>query len=257
MTWSTFPYPDDAFEYSRATLKKAWARLHAGDAEPFPEQAALVDAWRDFHAGRFEAAAQHGLKHGLDGYTVAAKATCIYANYLEKNKARKQALFDAIAARCLEQQGSQPDNPNAYYWYAYALGRRAQALSVLAALTQGIGSRIRQGLETALRLAPAHADAHIALGVYHTEVVSKVGGVVAGLTYGASRSASMRHFDEALALNPDSAIAHVEYANAIAMLDGRKGLERATALCRKAAALRPHDAMERLDIDLARQELDD
>ena len=99
--------------------------------------------------------------------------------------------------------------------------------------------------------------AGVTLGVYHAEVVSKVGGVVAGLTYGASRSASMRHFDEALALNPDSAIAHVEYANAIAMLDGRKGLERATALCRKAAALRPHDAMERLDIDLARQELDD
>ena len=257
MAWIKFPYPDDAFDYTPAALKKAWKRLHAGDAEPFPEEAALVEAWRDFHAGRFEAAAQHGLKQGLAGYTVAAKASCIYANYLEKSKSRKHALFDAVAARCEEQQSAQPDNPNAYYWHAYALGRRAQDLSVLAALTQGVGSRIRESLETTLRLSPAHADAHIALGLYHAEVVTKVGGVVAGLTYGASRAEGFRHFEEALSLNPDCAIAHVEYANAIVMLDGKKGLERALALCTKASQLRPHDATERLDIELARQELED
>ena len=257
MAWAKFPYPDAAFEYTPASLKKAWAHLHAGDAEPYPAQAALVDAWRDFHAGRFEAAAQHGLQHGLAGYAVAAKASCIYANYLEKNKARKHALFDAVAVRCEEHQSRQPDNPNAYYWHAYALGRRAQDLSVVAALTQGVGSKIRKSLETVLRLSPAHADAHIALGLYHAEVVTKAGGVVAGLTYGASRTEGLAHFEQALALNPHSAIAHVEYANAIVMLDGKRGLERALALCRKASHLRPHDAMERLDIELARQELED
>lgn len=257
MVWSKFPYPDDAYEYTPATLKKAWTRLHAGDAEPFPEQAALVDAWRDFHAGRFEAAAQHGLKQGLAGYTVAAKATCIHANYLEKSKPRKHALYDAVAARCEEHQAREPDAPNAYYWHAYALGRRAQDLSVLAALTQGVGSRIRQSLETVLRLAPGHADAHIALGLYHAEVVTKVGGVVAGLTYGASRAEGLRHFEQALSLNPNSAIAHVEYANALVMLDGKKSLGRALELCTKASQLRPHDAMERLDIELARQEIEE
>lgn len=257
MPWTRFPYPDDAYEYTPASLKKAWGRLHAGDAEPWPGQAALVEAWRDFHAGRFEAAAQHGLKQGSAGVTVAAKATCIHANYLEKGNGRKHALFDAVAAHCEALQAEQPDNPNAYYWHAYALGRRAQGLSVLAALSQGTGSRIRQGLETVLSLAPAHADAHIALGVYHAEVVAKVGGVVAGLTYGASRDAGIRHFEQALALNPDSAIAHVEYAKALAMLDRKAGLERATALCRKASGMRARDAMERLDIELARQEIEE
>lgn len=257
MAWKTFPYPDDAFLYTRTSLRKAWARLHAGDAEPFPAEAGLADAWLDFHAGRFEAATQKGLKHGLDGYTVAAKASCIYANYLETAKTHKRAFFDAVASRCIEQQTRQPDNPAGYYWHAYALGRRAQNLSVLAALTEGIGSQIRKGLETTLRLAPSHADAHIALGVYHAEVVAKVGGVVAQLTYGASRTASIKHFEQALTLNPGSAIAHVEYANALAMLDGKKSLPRATALCRKAASLEPRDAMERLDIELARQELDE
>jgi tetratricopeptide (TPR) repeat protein len=255
MAWSKFPYPDDAYEYTPVTLEKAWGQLHAGDVEPFPGQAALVDAWRDFHAGRFEAATHSGLKQGMGGYTVAAKATCIHANYLETGKGRKQALFDAVVARCEELQAAQPDNANGYYWHAYALGRRAQSLSVLAALSQGIGSRIRHSLETVLSLAPEHADAHIALGVYHAEVVTKVGGVVAGLTYGASREASIRHFERALALNPDSAIAHVEYANALAMLDRKDGLERALDLCTKASGLTPRDAMERLDIELARQEL--
>lgn len=257
MAWAKFPFPDDAFDYAPAALKKAWPRLHAGDTEPYPQQAALVDAWRDFHAGRFEAAARLGLQQGLAGYTVAAKASCIHANYLEKNRARKHGLFDAVAARCEEHQSRQPDNPNAYYWHAYALGRRAQDLSVLAALTQGVGGKIRQSLETVLRLSPAHADAHIALGLYHAEVVTKVGAVVARLTYGASRTQCLAHFEQAMALNPDAAIAQVEYANAIVMLDGKKELERALALCRKAAGLRPRDATERLDIELARQELED
>ena len=257
MAWSKFPYPDDAYEYTPLSLKKTWGRLHAGDVEPFPARAALVDAWRDFHAGRFDAATHYGLKEGIAGYTVAAKATCIHAQYLEKARGRKNALFDAVAARCEELQAEQPGNPNAYYWHAYALGRRAQGLSVLAALSQGIGSKIRHALETVIRLAPAHADAHIALGVYHAEVVTKVGGVVAGLTYGASREASIHHFERALALNPDSAIAHIEYANALAMLDRKAGLGRALDLCTKASTLKPCDAMERLDSELARQELTD
>jgi hypothetical protein len=257
MEWARFPYPDDAYEYTPASLKKAWKRLHAGDAEPYPEEAALVDTWIAFHAGRFQAAARQGLEQGLAGYTVAAKATCIHANYLEESKSGKRALFVAVVARCEQQQAQQPDNPGAYYWYAYALGRQAQDQSVLAALRQGTGGKIRSSLDTVLRLSPRHADAHIALGVYHAEVVAKVGALLAGLTYGASREASIRHFDKALALNPHSAIARVEYANALALLDGKKGMDRAIMLCKEASGMRAHDAMERLDIELARQELQD
>ena len=35
--WTAFPYDNSAFVYTAATLKKHWARLHAGDAEPFPK----------------------------------------------------------------------------------------------------------------------------------------------------------------------------------------------------------------------------
>ena len=35
--WAKFPYPDKKYVYTAATLKKAWDRLHKGDAEPFPK----------------------------------------------------------------------------------------------------------------------------------------------------------------------------------------------------------------------------
>ena len=37
MKWTRFPHPDKSFAYAGAALKKNWARLHAGDCEPFPD----------------------------------------------------------------------------------------------------------------------------------------------------------------------------------------------------------------------------
>ncbi|MGB7480141.1 MAG: hypothetical protein WA924_07440 [Burkholderiaceae bacterium] len=257
MAWSKFPYPDAAYEYSAAGLKKAWKRLHASDAEALPKEAVLVEAWIAFHAGRFEEAAKAGLAQGVDGYAVANKAACIYATYLEKNEAKKLKMFQEVAERCEQQQAEQPKNAAGFYWHAYALGRYAQGISITKALAQGIGGKVRNSLETTLKLAPAHADAHIALGAYHAEIIDKVGAMIGGLTYGAKKDEGLRHFQKALELNPDSAIARVEYANALVMLDGKKKLQEATALYEQAAESEPMDAMERLDVELAKEELED
>ncbi|QOY95163.1 hypothetical protein IM543_04570 [Massilia sp. UMI-21] len=257
MAWARCPYSDPAFAYTAAGLHKAWRRLHAGDAEPWPAEPALVDAWIAFHAGRFEEAARQGLDAGMAGYAVANKATCIHAVYLEPSAATRSERFLQVAERCEQQQARQPSNPAAFYWHAYALGRHAQAVSVVKALAQGIGARVKASLDTTLALAPRHADAHIALGVYHAEIIDKVGALLGGLSHGASREAALGHFRQALALNPDSVIARVEYAQALAMLDGRKGAQAAIALCEEAAAIKPHDAMERLDVERARQALED
>lgn len=255
MAWKKFPYPDQAFEYTAATLKHAWRSLHAGDAEPWPRDGALVDAWIDFHAGRFEAAAHAGLDIGMAGYPVANKATCVHAVYLDPSASSKCARLQQVANRCEQQQGQQPDSAAAFYWHAYALGRYAQEISVVKALAQGIGGQVKASLERTLALAPRHADAHVALGVYHAEIIDKVGALLGGLTYGASRDQALEHFRTALRLNPGSAIARVEYARAMVMLDGQRQSDAAIALCEEAAALAPHDAMERLDVERARQEL--
>lgn len=257
MAWARFPYTDPAYGYTTASLRKAWRRLHAGDAEPWPGEPQVVEAWIAFHAGQFEQAARQGVAAGLHGYSVANKATCIHAVYLETTAAKRHERLLQVVERCEQQQTQQPSNPAAFYWHAYALGRYAQAISVVKALAQGIGGKIKTSLETTLALAPGHADAHIALGVYHAEIIDKVGTLVGGLTYGASRTEAISHFKRALSLNPDSAIARVEYADALIMLDGRKQAQAAIALCEEAAAMTPHDAMERLDVERARKKIED
>lgn len=257
MSWAKFPYPDPAYTYTPAALRKAWALLHACDAEPFPDEHGVVNAWRAFHAGEFEDAAAKGVAAGIAGYAAANKAACIHAVYLERSVQKRRARLLEVAERCERQQDDDARNPAAWYWHACALGRYAQDISIPSALAQGIAPRVRNSLEQALELEPRHADAHIALGVFHAEIIDKVGGLVGKLTYGASREAALRHFEAALRINDRSAIARIEYANALIMLDGARCEERAALLRRQAATQQPLDAMEKLDSERARKQLEE
>lgn len=277
--WLAFPHPNDAFRYPRAALREHWERLHLGDREPFPsvdylrrlskgdtglaaklaESGAdvaklaqdLAQAWRLYHAGEFQQAAEHGVSLGVLGYAVANKATAIYANYIEESDARRLRLLNEVVTRAQEARGLMPEHANSHYLYAYALGRYSQGISVLQALAQGLGGKVKDALERTLALEAKHADAHIALGTYHAEVVDKVGSLIGGLTYGASKEAAVKHYQKALSLNPSSAIARIEYARALLMLFGESKAKQAQKLYTEACGLDPADAMERLDVELA------
>lgn len=254
--WVAFPYADARYEYTPATLKKKWPRLHRGDCEPFPGDEEVIAAWIDYHAGRFGEAIERGLAAGPAGTCVANKAACVYASYLETSATRKAKLLQDAGTRAEAQQKREPKNFNAFYLYGFAIGRYSQGVSVAKALAQGLGGKVRDALVRTIELQPKHADAHIALGAFHAEVVDKVGALVAGVTYGAKRDEAFRLFHRALELNPDSAIARMELANAMAMLDGKKALKEAEALYAQAAACEALDAMERLDAEAAREELE-
>ena len=254
--WTGFPHDAAAYTYDTATLKKKWARLHQGDAEPCPKDAASLAAWALYHAGEFHKAVEAGLKAGGSGLTAANKAQAVYATYLEKSEKTRLALFMEVAERAEAQIAAEPDNPNAYYMMAFALGRYSQGISVAKALSQGLGNKIKTALERCIALQPQHADAHIALGAFHAEVIDKVGSLL-GRTQGASKDTGLAMFKTALKLNPTSAIAMVEYANGMVMLEGDKKMKDATKLYEQAAACEPLDAMERLDVEMAKTELED
>lgn len=254
--WVKFPHAALAYAYDGAALKKHWDRLHRGDGEPLPKDIAVLDAWRHYHAGEFEQAVDAGLAAGGTGVNVAIKAQSIYANYLEKSDKTKLALFEEAAGWAAERRANAPKDANAHYLYAYALGRYSQGISVAKALAQGFGGKIKDALTIALKLAPSHAEAHTAYGAYQAEVVSKVGGLVAGMTYGAQKESALEHYQRALKLHPDSAIARIEYANGVILLFGKDRLDEATKLYEQAAECKPMDAMERLDVELARSELE-
>jgi len=274
--WKTFPHESAAFDYSGDALKAAWSELHRGDQEPFPDvdfvetafarrpklktgadaaktAAALQSAWRAYHRGDFEAAVKEGAALGPIGANPANKAAAIYAAYLEEDSEAKKRVLLAAIERAEALQAAAPDFVNAFYFHALTLGRYSQEISIVKALTQGLGGKINASLDKALALAPKHAEAHIALGAYNAEVVSKVGGMLASLTYGASKEKALQHFQKALELIPDSAIARVEMGSGLVALFGKAKLAEAQRLYKEAANCKPADAMQWLDADFARE----
>jgi tetratricopeptide (TPR) repeat protein len=255
-----FPYDSKPYSYDGDQLKKAWARLHAGDREPYPvsgkDAAALQQAWRAFHRGDFADAIGAGAKLGARGASVANKAAAVAATYLEEDDKRAIRLLEDAAKRAEMATHVAPDDANAWYMQAFVLGRYAQRVSIVKALAEGTGGKVAKALERALELEPEHADAHIALGLYHAEIIDKVGALAGRLTYGADAAKSVKHFEQAIGLNPHSAVAHMEYANGLLMLHGDRQKKKAVELYRKAAAMKPMDAMERLDVEQAKAELE-
>lgn len=279
--WVQFPYSNEKYEFGTAALKRSWGRLHAGDAERWPDakrvaavlgrggsrelvedpmdDAAIAEgvqeAWRAFHRGDFAAAWTGGATLGPPGIAAAVKAAGVYGAYLEKNAARAEQLLHDAASLAERAAAAAPGYANAHYFHAFALGRYSQRISVLKALAAGHATRVRKSLERTLELEPKHADAHLALGLYHAEIVAKVGGIAAKLTYGASAAAAEQHFDRALALNPDSPVGPLEYGNGLAAMHGARVRQRVRDLLAQAAACTPVDAMERLDVERAKRAL--
>jgi len=254
--WAKFPYADKVYVHDAAGLKKHWARLHKGDCEPLPKDADVLEAWAAFHAGDFARAVEAGAAAGGAGLNAAVKAQVVYGHYLEKSDKSRVALFEEAATWAEQRKAEAPKDPNAHYFHAFALGRYSQGISVAKALAQGLGGRIKESLLTAMKLQPKHADANIAYGAYQAEVIDKVGGLVAGMTYGAKKDSALEHFERAVKLFPEAAIAKIEYANGLILLFGKSRLDEATKLYQAAAACKPVDAMERLDVERAKAELE-
>jgi tetratricopeptide (TPR) repeat protein len=269
-----------AYRYEGAALHKHWARLHQGDREPWPDEpaitrnarqhavfgtqvaaaggsrsyaAGLQDAWRKFHAGNFAAAIADGTALGALGAVVANKAAAVDSLYSKQKEAVLLQELDAAVKRGDAAVKLLPDHANAHYTLALALGRYSQRITILRALAEGLAGRVRTHLERALILEPHHAEAQVALGLYHAEIIHKLGALAAGLTYGASREQAIGHFKSALEAAPDSPIIHLEYANGLSLLDAAGHQKQIRHLYEQAAACEPVDAMESLDAERARR----
>jgi tetratricopeptide (TPR) repeat protein len=261
-------------------LKDRWPRLHQSDVEPFPDEKRvsrladeyprfaasmeksggpahvaqeLLDAWRYFHAGDFLKAISLGDRLGALGASVANKAAAVYCLNAKHNDAKALPILANAMARGDLAVQVLPEYANAHYNLALVLGRYSQRISILKALAQGLAGRVREHLERTFELEPRHPEAHIAMGLYHAEIIGKLGALAARLTYNASAAEAIAHFQRAVKLAPKSPIALMEYANGILLLDARSNHDQASKLYAKAATLAPADAMEELDVERAKR----
>jgi len=263
-------------------LQARWKRLHEGDREAYPDApevsrwaktqalfASWVEAhggaqvlaegvqraWREFHAGKFRRAIEVGGKMGALGATAANKAAAIYSVYEGRTEAGTSRLLQAAVTRAEQAVELLPDYANAHYTLALAQGRYSQRISIVQALANGLATQVRSALDRTLKLEPRHAEAHIALGLFHAEILGKLGSLVARLTYQVSQDAAIEHFRRAIKLAPRSPIARMEYAHGLLLLDAVAHREQARELYAQAAACEPADATERLDVERAKRGL--
>lgn len=271
------------FEYSADQLHKLWGKLHLGDQEPWPEPKAITRlaaqspafaawldardaaasaaqelkaAWSEFHAGSFQKAIKLGSTLGALGAVVANKAAAIDSVNSRRNSSQRREQLEVAAKRGEASVEQLPGYANAHYMLALVLGRYSQDISIIKAVAAGVASRVRTHLERALELEPHHAEAHVALGLYHAELIRKLGSIAATLTYGASREKALEHFRRAVKLAPASPIVHIEYANGLMLLDPQGNRAQAATLYSQAAAFHPIDAMEQFDVERAKRGLE-
>jgi tetratricopeptide (TPR) repeat protein len=269
-------------QFGGEALRGLWSRLHQTDREPWPDARtvgrlakghgtlatfveshggaaavaeALQDAWREFHSGSFARAVQLGDKLGALGAPVADKATAVDSLYSKRRPEQLLQSLEAAIARGEQAVTELPGYANAHYTLALVIGRYSQRISILKALASGLAGRVREHLERTLALEPHHAEAHLALGLYHAEIIGKLGALAASLTYGATASAAIGHFRQALEAAPSSPIVRMEYAHGLLLMDAGRHRPEAEALYAQAAACEPADEMERLDVARAKRGL--
>ncbi len=229
-----------------AALFAAMLVLNSSFATP------LQDAQKLYAKGDFKGAT--GIASDIqtaEGQTLAAKANSIYASTQPDNK--QEAIYatsETYANNAIKLNNKYAD---AYFELARALGRLSQLRGTLAALSQGLGSKVKSALETCIDLDRSSAECMVSYGLWHAEIVAK--GV--GWLYGANEGASINFFERAIAIEPKIIIHRVEYAHALLLLNRDKYKAAAKSQLEIAVKLEPRDAADKLDLERAKRDLAD
>ena len=202
----------------------------------------IEDATAAFADGRFVEAADIGEALGTsDGYALAAKSLAVHAHY-EASEEEFREVVDRAMRMGEEAIGADPNNAEAHYQSAHAVGRYAQRVGAFTALREGLAGNIRDLLEAALAIEPDFVDAMLALGGWHADLDAE--GFIARRMYGGSKEEAVILLDRALELAPESKVVLHAYAIRLPRLDEDNGMERAREMLERALELPVRDAFE-------------
>ncbi len=223
--------------FARLALAVCLALLPPGAAAQ-----SIDDANAAYAEGRFVEAADMGEGLGTsDGYALAAKSMAVYAHYEASDEEFSEAIERAIRMG-EEAIAADPNNPDAHYESAHAVGRYAQRVGAFTALREGLAGKIRDLLEATLALDPDYVHAMLALGGWHADIAAE--GFVARTMYGGSEEEAVTLFERALELAPESRVVLHAYGIRLQRLDKESGTERAREMLERALALPLGDAYD-------------
>ena len=253
--WIKTPIDMSDLDLSGDLLKKHWDQIHVGNHEPFPEDETLRNVWRLYHQGKYAQAVEAGLAAGGAAIVPAAFAGTIYAHYVEPEESKKTEIFREVKSWCEQAEKDGLCSANLHYMHAVVMGRYSQFISMIEALAQGFGGRIKEQMEKCLALDDQHAEGHATLAGWNAEISDQAGALMAKMLYGATRESALEHYAIALELAPDSPIPYIENAAGLDAIYGDSKKNERMALLESAMKKHAVDAMQRLDKQQAMQQL--
>ena len=226
---------------STSVLFALSALLGSASAASLPEAQTLLDQ------GNWQAAANAaaGLKTA-EGYALAAKSFTLGADLLPE--AQKRSQLERAQSLAQQAVAADANNANAHFELARADGRLAQFSGILRSL--GLAGDVKRELDTTIRLNPKLAGAYVALGLWNAELTSK--GFIATRATGADRAQIAPNFEKAIALEPNTPVHKMEYANALLL---QKNKAAAVAQLEKMVALPANTFWEKRDLATSKARL--
>ncbi|MFY1019135.1 hypothetical protein [Ectopseudomonas khazarica] len=282
--WKPFPLDQSAYDYSGDKLRQAWPQLTRGFGDyPFPDADWVVtmatsypqalektvaagtgftgkpeeaeryaqqlqDVWRLMFRGDFAQAKEKGLALGVGGQIPAMFAQVIYAMFLVPDQAEKHRLLEEVIAYTDEAGDLVQADTVAQFGRVYAKARLGEELSVPVVLKRGYTSQIPEELKALLAKQPQQPFALALYGGYEAGVIRKVGKLVGRMTYGVSADNMEKYFRRSFQARDDLPIGHYEYANALTYVYGDDEEQKVIEHLRLAAAIKPINAMEALEV---------
>ena len=228
-------------------LVLAWVQLSPvlAQSSAADQSAQLGYSQRLYDNGHYLSAANAARELGTaSAHAFAARS--VLSHVVSRDLDASAALFiaegeaDARYALVLD-----PDCVEARVQLAVALGLKARLIGHVRAHFNGLATESKAHLDAALARAPDDVWVLSVLGGWHLEIVRVAGPDLAKLLYGASQSAGIGFFEQALAAEPDNLIIRQQYGLLLGATSDPGFRRRAEEVLVAATSLSPRSHFEK------------
>ena len=203
-----------------------------------------LQAYRLYEDGSYVKAAEYALKYSTsDAKSFAARSYLTQVTSVEPLSRRMQIVAKAEAA-AEEALKLNPENVEALVQKAVAIGLVAAEMGAFEAFANGMASKVKNNLESALAINPNDPWALSTLGGWHMEV-DRRGGSMGRLIYGASRAQGMEYLERSLFNAPNNIPIRQRYAALLIATNDKTLHGRAAQILNRARIILPRSAYDR------------
>lgn len=264
ITWRT---DIPTFNHTREALVQNWSRWHREDNMPMPTAAELesrvknskalqqqfpagtdfnalnekvLDTWLLLHNGQLQQAYDAAAE--LKQFGVIMQAHARYGNsyYSLTDKQERIKEFKSIAESLEAALDNEPEEKNLKFMHAYMHGRFLEEQPFMMKLVPTY-TRLINGVKDMLKDQPKHLGAQLIQASFHADASVKA-PFLAKVRFGSKPEVAKEKFATALAQDPGSTIAQLEYATALIKLNKGKPDDKALAALQQAATLEVSDS---------------